>query len=479
MSDIKEYTAEIEGIFIRFFITDPSLFVRCLGIIDSEHFSDVNNRKVVHFLCEYTKEYNGLPTVEQIEAVTKVKVLKLDECGEAECDWFLDEYEKFARYQEMSDAIFSAPELLDQHRYGEVEDLVKNAISIGLVKDLGLNYFEDPLGRLNDVANSRGAISTGWRDLDEKLYGGVNRGEISIFAGQSGTGKSVFLQNLAINWVELGLNVIYITLELSELLCATRLDAMITDHSTRDVIKNREDVNLKLCIYKKTHSGALQLKQMKNGCTANDVKAYVKEYEIQTGLKVDALVLDYLDLFMPTNAKISPENLFVKDKFVTENLRDLAVELDVLMATASQLNRTSHEELEFTHANIAGGISKINTADNVFGIFTTPSMKEGGRYQLQFMKTRSSAGVGSKIDLGFSQKTLRIFDLDEDDSGSISVNSATIINQLKKDDTVESLGGSSDGEVGKDKGSPVEDTNTAKAVNDYADLNAIIKKIKK
>jgi len=257
MSEIKEYTSEIENIFIRFFITEPSLFVRCLGIINSEHFNDATHKKVIYFLTEYARSYNGLPTIEQIHAVTGVKLVKLDECSDVECDWFLDEYEKFARHKEIELAIYSAPDLLLEHRYGEVEDMVKQAVSTGLVKDLGLDYFADPHARLEEVANTRGAISTGWDALDEKLYGGVNRGEISIFAGQSGAGKSVFLQNIAVNWVELGLNVIYITLELSENLCAMRIDAMITDHGTRDILKNRDDVNLKLKAHNKKFGGSL------------------------------------------------------------------------------------------------------------------------------------------------------------------------------------------------------------------------------
>ncbi len=476
MSDIKEYTADIENIFIRFFVTDPSLFVRCLGIIDSEHYSDANNRKVVFFLADYAKDYNGLPTLEQIKAVTGVTVEKLTQCDDTERDWFLDEYEKFARHKQIETAIFAAPDLLIEHRYGEVEDMVKQAVSVGLVKDLGLDYFADPLQRLNDVANTRGAISTGWDALDEKLYGGVNRGELSIFAGQSGAGKSVFLQNIAVNWVEMGLNVIYVTLELSENLCAMRIDAMITDHGTRDVLKNRDDVHLKLNTFNKKFGGSLRIKQMKNGCTANDIKAFVKEYEIQTGIKVDALVLDYLDLFMPTNAKISPENLFVKDKYVTENLRDLAVELDTLLATASQLNRSSHEDtVEFTHANIAGGMSKINTADNVFGIFTTPTMKENGRYQLQFMKTRSSAGVGSKIDLGFNVKTLRIHDLAPDAVSSIQLNTTGVINKLGSDPSV--VTGGTGASPAPAPAATTDDDGKTPAVGDFNALQSIIKKL--
>jgi len=47
-------------------------------------------------------------------------------------------------------------------------------------------------------------------------------------------------------------------------------------------------------------------------------------------------------------------------------------------------------------------------------------MRERGRYQIQLMKTRSSGGVGSKIDLAFDIDTLRISDLDEDQEVSDS-----------------------------------------------------------
>ena len=50
-------------------------------------------------------------------------------------------------------------------------------------------------------------MPTGWKNFDKKLFGGFNRGELNIFAGGSGAGKSLFLQNLACNYVEQGMNV--------------------------------------------------------------------------------------------------------------------------------------------------------------------------------------------------------------------------------------------------------------------------------
>jgi len=96
----------------------------------------------------------------------------------------------------------------------------------------------------------------------------------------------------------------------------------------------------------------------------------------------------------------------------------LVVEKQCVLATASQLNRASVEEIEFDHSHISGGLSKIQTADNVIGIFTSRAMKERGRYQIQFMKTRSSSGVGQKVDLEFDVDSLRIRSLDEEESQS-------------------------------------------------------------
>jgi hypothetical protein len=120
---------------------------------------------------------------------------------------------------------------------------------------------------------------------------------------------------------------------------------------------------------------------------------------------------------MPVSAKVSPNDLFVKDKYVSEELRNLAKELGVLLVTASQLNRSAVEEIEFDHSHISGGISKINTADNVFGIFTSRAMKERGKYQIQCMKSRSSTGVGQKIDLEYNIETMRITDEGGDEGG--------------------------------------------------------------
>lgn len=103
------------------------------------------------------------------------------------------------------------------------------------------------------------------------------------------------------------------------------------------------------------------------------------------------------------------------------------------------------EEIEFDHSHISGGLSKIMTADNVIGIFTSRAMKERGRYQIQFMKTRSSAGVGQKVDLEFNIDTLRITDLDEDQSSDTASfnqqrSGESVYSGLKRTSTISEAG---------------------------------------
>jgi hypothetical protein len=192
-------------------------------------------------------------------------------------------------------------------------------------------------------------------------------------------------------------------------------------------------------------SGELQIKYMPAQSTVNDIRSYLKELQIKRGKRLDFLLVDYLDLIMPVSAKVSPNDLFVKDKYVSEELRNLAKELNCVFVTASQLNRGAVEEIEFDHSHIAGGLSKINTADNVFGIFTSRAMRERGRYQIQLMKTRSSSGVGQKIDLEFDIESLRIRDLGEDEEyQQFKKQTSSIYDQIKNKQPVEPDSGDED-----------------------------------
>ena len=462
------YTSDMQKLYLEMFLSDAGTFVRCQNIFDPLNF-DQRYQDTASFITKYIDNYKVMPEVAIVNASCKIELQSI-QLPKENYDWLMDEFENFSRHKGLERAIIESADLLEAGDYGPVEKLIKDAMQISLNKDMGTDYFEDPRARLNKLKDGNGQISTGWPSIDRKLYGGFNRGELNIFCAGSGGGKSLFLANLGVNWALQGLNVLYLTFELAEGLVSMRLDSMTTGISTREIFKSIDDVELKVKMIAKK-SGNIQIKYMPSGKNCNDIRAYLKEYQVKKGCKPDVLLIDYLDLMMPLSIKVSPSDLFVKDKYVSEEIRNLAMETQCVTVTASQLNRSAVEEIEFDHSHISGGLSKIMTADNVIGIFTSRAMKERGRYQIQFMKTRSSSGVGQKVDLEFNMETLRITDLNEDEHESSfnqqKTTSNNVYEALKRTSTVTTTTDPETGEIldiDPNQGSPMNKLKLPKTI---------------
>ena len=438
MADIKDYNEDKQKLLVDVLLSSSEIFARCQNILNADYF--VNKfRPAIRFILTHASEYNVLPKIEHVNAETGLGFSYISDIGEQHQEAFLDEIEEFCKNRALGNAVINAAELIEKGNYGEVEKKVREAILISLQSDIGTDYFDDPKARLLRIKDKNGQVTTGWKNVDDKLYGGVNRGEITIWCAGSGVGKSLFLQNLAINFALQRLNVIYITLELSEELCSMRMDSMLSEVPTKEVFKRIDEVEIK--VKQSGHkSGSLHVKQMPQGSTVNDIKAYLKN-----------------------NKKIDVSNLFVKDKFVTEELRGLIVERQMIGQTAAQLNRGAVQEQEHDHSHISGGISKIQTADNVISIFASAAMKERGQYQIQFLKTRSSSGVGSKVALGFDPNTLKIFNIDDESQDVVRTNStADVFADLRR----------------RNNNAPAKDaTGTeTKSIKDLSSLTALIRR---
>ena len=78
MSEVKNYSADLQKLFVQFMLTDPQLFTRIMGIVDERHF-DRPIRDIVKLLISYSNEYQTMPTVEQIKAETGQEIELLEE----------------------------------------------------------------------------------------------------------------------------------------------------------------------------------------------------------------------------------------------------------------------------------------------------------------------------------------------------------------------------------------------------------------
>ena len=393
-------------LLIEYLVSSPDVFAICSDIVKAQYF-DPEFRKVVKFIKGYYEEYNAIPDVAQIDAETDVE-LKTRQISKDQFEYCCTEIETFCRRSAIKEAIINAPELIEKDDLGTLETNIKNAVTVSLNKDMGVDFFSDARAALTRLISVGAPISTGWKEVDDVLFGGIARRQLILFSAGSGGGKSVTMQNLGFNLVAQGLNVLYVSLELSEELLTERMTYMLSGIGRTQLDTRMDEAIYAISQFDNEHkAGKMIFKQLPSGVNANKIRAYLKEYELTYGHTPDAIILDYLDLMSPTD-KVSADNVFEKDKRVAEDLRNIAFEYDLIMITASQLNRSAVGADVINHSMIAGGISKINTADVYITVILSETLRQAGEIAFSYQKTRNSDGVGKITYLTWGKTNLRI-----------------------------------------------------------------------
>lgn len=376
------------------------------GMIKPSYF-DPSLKKSVKFMLDYFEKYRDVPKTSIIRAETGIVLDDVGQITRAETEYVSKELEGFCQTRAALEAVIAGPELIQKGDYSALIKSLKDATSVGLQKDLGLDYFHDPITRLEATLNNQARISTGWPELDEFLGGGVARQELITFLANSGGGKSMTMLNLCRNFLEQGLNGVYITLEMAEGVVSKRLDSMISKVAQGDLFKDMHKVADSISKASKKY-GQFRIKRFAEGrTTVHDVRAWLQQLEQATGFRPDFICVDYIDI-MGTTAAIKLDNMFTKDKYVTEEIRGLGFDYNAIMISAAQLGRAAIEAEELNQSHIQGGMSKINTSDYVIGVRQDDLMRSAGEIWFQIMKSRNSGGVGKKLLLAWDAISLLI-----------------------------------------------------------------------
>lgn len=408
-TDVKQYGINYQLYLLSKVFSNPDVFVRCKNILKPEYF-DKEFHNSITFVHEHSQKYSTSPSLNDIEMkggflYRNEKITPIDEQS------VLDDIGEFCRHKALALAVQKGMELVNQKKYGGIEELIREAMLVTVQNELGLDVYENPEDVIRSLNGNQGSFKTGWETLDFKLQGGFGRQELEIFAAASGGGKSVVLQNLAVNFSKQGKVGAYISLELAEELVAVRIYSMMVNKKGQEIKASPENSGIQIKLEEKS-SGSLRIKRMPESVTTvNDIESYLRELQIKTGLKIDYVCVDYLDLL--TSDRCGPNdksNAFVKDKFVSEELRALAMKMDMTVITACQFNRNAtgdDKNAPKNHGQIAGGISKIYTADNVIFI---EAKRETGEMWFDFQKTRNSGAVGSRLRMSYNIDSLRVLD---------------------------------------------------------------------
>lgn len=394
-----------QKLLLEYLISNNDVFALCQSIINPKFF-DPEFRQALRFILDYYSEYTALPSPDQIEAESELS-LAVTELTRDQISYATDQIESFCRQQAIIDAVVKSADFIEKGEYGSVENLVKDALQVGISKSAGSDLFGDIEGTLDEIINETEPYAIGWKTFDELLDGGIRRRELLLLTANSGGGKSVVMANMGLDLSIIhGLKVLYLSLELPSSMIKSRYYTMITGIGKREFRARKRELMGVIKEFEK-ECGPILVEKMAVGTTCNQIRSFLKEFEIVHGYVPDVILLDYLDL-LGDNTGSSSENLWVKDKNTTEQFREIILDFNMIGITASQQNRSAIGAKDITQAHISGGLSKHNTVDISASIILDETMKAAGEIGFKFTKTRSSDGVGKTAMMGYDRKSIRV-----------------------------------------------------------------------
>jgi replicative DNA helicase len=199
-----------QRLYISSMLSDPGLFARVHHLLESSYF-DSSLQSTVSFMKTYFNEQRSVPPLMIVEVATKAHFDAVPSLNKNDSQYLAEQIASFCQIRAVTEAVLRAPSHIEKGSLGQMVQEIKLASQIALHSDLGIDYFDDPLGRLTESESAEVLISTGWSSVDD-LTGGIGRQELILFLANSGGGKSVAKLNLAYNLLQQGLNGVHLTL---------------------------------------------------------------------------------------------------------------------------------------------------------------------------------------------------------------------------------------------------------------------------
>lgn len=413
-SDLKLDLNYFENILVYQSLTNTSYLADIIEYIKLDYFNNSDIRVVFKVIKEYYKQYHKAPNAselvqylvsdEQKEAFKKVIQTSKTLDKNISYDEIIINTERFlgerAVYTTMMDIAGDFKNLDISNVYQRFHD----ACNIRLYKDLGLDFYRDVDKLVDYLGKPNPTISTGFTWLDQKLGGGyLEEGKaLYIFVGQPNVGKSIFLGNAATTIASQGKNVLLVSLEMSEMMYATRLASKLTKISIAE-LRNRKD-EIKHILEGK-EKGKIIIKEFPpNTLSPEQLENYYKTV-VDSGIKIDVMVLDYINLL---RGKASAQS-YEKIKEIAEQVRAIAVKYGISVLSATQKNRLGVNNTESDMTTVSESMGLPATADAMFDISQTEEDKELGIVRLGMMKNRFGPNFG-KVALRVDWNTLDIYE---------------------------------------------------------------------
>jgi len=382
--------------------------------------------KYLQFLCDrffsFYSKYRNFPTMQLLVSIIRDELTAGDDIilreqvieyltrmkaspNLGDLKFVKDKTLDFCKKQTLQQALEESVKAIKQENYEDVLNIMKDAVFKGNTSTLGHNFFEDHEARFQLI--DRSTCATGIKHLDQKdvLNGGLGRGEIGVVVANTGVGKSHYLVAMGAEALRRGKNVVHYTFELTETAVGIRYDSNLCNVPSSNVVENKETI---LKTYEENDFGNLIIKQYPTGGASIITIRNHLDKLMMKDFKPSLLVIDYADIMRSTRTY---DSLRHELKLVYEELRNLAMEMNIPVWTASQANRDSAKAEVVGLENMSEAYGKAMVADVVVSISRKPMEKSTGAGRLFVAKNRAGRdGLMFPIRIDTSMSKIEVLD---------------------------------------------------------------------
>jgi len=423
--DTFSFSHDFQKQIIAAMIQEPKIF-ETIGILtDYKYFELRDLSEIFKNLQEFFNKYKGLPSKEALfeQLIQYYRSETLNESLEelytypkiasSTLSYIEENVRNFIQCQAIKKAIIdSLDDLGDINKHYNVKNRIEDALTVGSsLDDFGINAYDDDeiLNRWKKRKENTDVprISTGWNKFDQ-IFGGYGVGELFSYTGPAHSGKSMYLVNAGANTLLQKKNVLHITLEMSEEITSQRYDMRLLNLNKEDLKTHKATKKLKDLLEKRI--GQLVIKRWPSlSITATDIVSFMKRLENVKQFKPDILIVDYAELMRSTYRY--NDKRFELDT-IYQQLRNIGIEFNIPVVTATQLNRGALEKLEagkiLTEESIAESYGIARIIDCGVTINATPAENAKNNSVIYVYKNRDGeSGEQFRMYVDFSRALVR------------------------------------------------------------------------
>lgn len=432
----------IEQIILNSLITDIDFIRKVLPFLKEEYFQSSPEEKIMFItIREYFQKYASLPTksalaveIDKIVDITEksFKALKslLDDITESniqqqDINWLIDNTEKFCQDKALYNAIMNAIQIIDEDDKGNsskgisktaIPNLLSNALAVSFDNKIGHNFTSEAESRFDYYHQKVMKLPFDIDLLNDITDGGIIPKSLNIILAGPGVGKSLMMCHFASTNLMDGKNVLYITLEMSEIEIGRRIDANLLDIDI-NLIKNvkKSEFKYKIDELKKKTTGRLIIKEYPTAAAhTGHFRHLLDELKLKEKFMPDIIYIDYINICTSSRIKMGGSvNSYSYIKSIAEELRGLGVEFNIPMVSATQVNRSNFGNSDVDLDGISESFGIAATADLVITIVSNDQLAALGQYMVKQLKNRyNDPNKNRKFLIGVDKTKMRLYNLE-------------------------------------------------------------------